>query len=159
MGGKGGKAWSPKGFWERCYSCGGTGHSSRWCLKGKGGKGKGGKPAYSFEGGTGKEVTLGGEAAQVAPGVTGGAAATQFKQTPEPEAEAVNENIKMMVYVGYAGPGRRNQWNPWADQWGCYTLEEALANTLEEVPARVRAQASINTVTPELPKLKSRELN
>ncbi len=125
----------------------------RFCPKGKGGKGKGGKSVNCL-GSDGKEVALGGEAAQVAQGASG----TQAPATkPEPEAKAVNYNIQMMGYGagygGYSGPGCCQQWTPWTDQWGCYSLEEVRVNILEEVQGRAKAQTALNAVTPEVPKL------
>ena len=60
--------------------------------------------------GEGKEVSLGGDQAQSG----AQAPATQ----PEPEAAAVNDNIKMgqgTCYGAHLAPGYNQQWCPWQD--------------------------------------------
>ncbi len=142
-GGKGG--WSPWGFQGNCYNCGGKGHSARFCPHPKG-KGKG-KGLNSLEGGESKEVTLGGDAAQLGPqGAQQGAR--------EPEAETTSDAIKPQMQMGthdtgYPLASYEPPWNPWTDVWGTYMLEEVRVNTLEEAQDKAKSQATLNAVEPE----------
>ena len=81
--------------------------------------------------GAAKEVSLGGgQESSGSPGTT----------QPEPEAAAVSDNLNQKLqmqqgacyneYYGYAQP--YDQWYPWTDAIGCYSVEQATAEELNK---------------------------
>ena len=112
--------------------------------------------------GAAKEVSLGGgQESSGSPGTT----------QPEPEAAAVSDNLNQKLqmqqgacyneYYGYAQP--YDQWYPWTDAIGCYSVEQATAEELSrirrqaeresvnkvETAKELKEPAVINTITPE----------
>ncbi len=163
-GGKGNR-WSPGGFKGDCWNCGLKGHSQRYCPQPKGAKGKG-KGINMLEG-TAKEVSLGGGQEPTGPPGTA---------QPEPEAGAVSDghNQKLQMQQGtcyneYWAPGYMqpcDQWYPWTDTMGVYSVEQATAEELEWVKKQAEQKnaerieevkelivsevvSTINTITPE----------